>query len=278
MSGSEEERKREEENVKGKEEGESAAQFSTRPVTFSIGESLNVEEDIFAGVNRPTFFTSTAPTTPRNGVDQTYSTSSSTFPPRAQQPVFDYASILPDYTDRELIIHSEQDTHGIATDYELYLFVDAINKSFGFDKNLYRAFLPNLLSFYVRNGASQQINPTYGFYFQGKKYKHKDILGAATRAGLPLRALLRRYADLARAILLNNPLLRSKAFQRLSLSDSYRSIAFDFADGCNSPPLSPLELNIVARLRSVIVPRYPTAPPLLNIESPNERIGGANNN
>jgi hypothetical protein len=155
----------------------------------------------------------------------------------------------------DLTLNIRQDTHGIATDTELTRFNDELKFTFSMSIEQLRGLLPQLLAFYIVNGASQQINPDYGFFVNSTKYRHRDVLGAATRAGVTLRAVLRRYADLARAILIANPNLQSKAFQKLSISESYRTVAFDFADGCRDPPLSPLEADVVRRIRHAIIPR-----------------------
>jgi len=144
--------------------------------------------------------------------------------------------------------------YGVATQDEVQGFLLGLKRLIGGPSLNLNESLASFVSFYIYNGATEAIQHNIGFQTLGRRITHGQVLGLCAQQGVPLRRIMRAFADLARAVLSANPQLCSKLFKRMRLPDTARIIAFDFADGCSDPPLSIYQLEILREMRRYATP------------------------
>jgi len=119
--------------------------------------------------------------------------------------------------------------------------------------------LSRICWFYANNGASEQISSDIVILKSKAPNQRAMTVGqlslimTAVDASLTIRRVLRSYADFTRSLLLSNPNLMTKMYRRHNMPEHLRHVAFDYAEFCSDPPLTPLERRQVQEARSLIL-------------------------
>jgi len=116
-------------------------------------------------------------------------------------------------------------------------------------------FINAMCSFYAINGTLETLDPNLRFLINDHSTLRQIVVPhagmksffSALCPGVPVRNIMRSYADKTRLVLSSNQDIHPVYFRKYGMAP--REIAFDFSDGCTSPPLTVRQYERLAKCR-----------------------------
>jgi len=171
-------------------------------------------------------------------------------------PQYDLARLQP----ADLHMKVKVDEHGFANSMLVQKAVYAWCSLFGVTDDIDR---PTVISavcwFFATNSTSPlvpgelELSVMLGDTLRIRPLSQIRHITTQITAESSMRRIMRGFADFTRSMLERNPTLVPKIHRKLLLAERFRTVAYDFADGCRNPPLTSAENVIFQRVKAYLL-------------------------